>query len=388
MSGGIKTWTDENTGRAVRQLTAFTGRTGLGYFRRARHLRDGRMIGRAQSAPPVDFLIDPESGDVQPLAFNLGQYLRFRPDDGRYYFLDAPGRIIKAVDLPDGKPEEIGRIPDDLPGWPDTITCDGRRVIVADLVDPHAAAMAPHVRDPAAFWRYIARPRHGTLRSYDLATGERRTLLETQGKCPFHCDASPRDPTLVRFALDHWEGHNQRAWATRADGSTEPWPIRPQERGELVTHEYWWADGTHIGFTFQDRRNDPSSETLPWCEYGLAPTRLGMADAEGRQVYLSDPVNHYHTHLYCSRDGRLISGSGTDGHSFVHAAAFDRESPHIDLIPLATVHTPYIPFRGQGVNCDFSADGRWLLYSDTIDGTLHLCAVDVELGLPQARNTP
>ncbi len=375
----VRTWIDENTGRTVRQLTAFEGRTGLEYFRHERHLRDGRMIARTAAGERQPLLVDPDSGDVQPLGFNLGHYLRFRPADGRYFFVGMPGRAIMAVSLPDGTPEEVGRIPDDLTGWPDTITCDGRYVIVADLTDAPPADANPASGEAADFWRYMARPRHGALRSYDLTTGERRTLVETQGKCPFHCDASPSDPTLVRFALDHWEGHNQRAWATRADGSTEPWPIRPQERGELVTHEYWWADGAHIGFTFQDRRNDPSSETLPWCEYGLAPTRLGMADTDGRQVYLSDPVNHYHTHLYCSRDGRLISGSGTDGHSFVHAAAFDPRSTRIDLIPLATVHTPYVPFRGQGVNCDFSADGRWLLYSDLIGSHHQLCAVGVDL---------
>jgi hypothetical protein len=58
--------------------------------------------------------------------------------------------------------------------------------------------------------------------------------------------------------------------------------------------------------------------------------------------------------FYCSLDGKLISGSGTDGHSFVYAAPFDWHSPRVDFIPLATIHPPYVPFHGQGVNCGFS----------------------------------
>lgn len=34
---------------------------------------------------------------------------------------------------------------------------------------------------------------------------------------------------------------------------------------------------------------------------------------------------------------------------------------------------------GHGLNADFTADGRWLLFQDTLDGILHLCAVRVEV---------
>ena len=51
------------------------------------------------------------------------------------------------------------------------------------------------------------------------------------------------------------------------------------------------------------------------------------------------------------------------------------------MIPLATIHTAYVPFRGQGVDCNFSADGRWLIYADKLDpeGPHQLFAVEVDL---------
>lgn len=374
----LKTWIDENTGREVRQLTDFPGGCSLDYFRFRKHLPDGRMLAHAEHAAGNLVLVEPDSGDVQPVPLFSRGYLGMCQAGGRYWCL-GPDRQILQTNLPEGHPQVIGRLPDDVRASPNTITCDCRTLILS-FSDARVAEMdLPRTKDAAAFWRYIRRPRTGALYAYDLETGSLCTLLETVGMAPFHADASPKDPTLVRYSLDHWEGYNQRVFATRVDGSTKPWPIRPQASGELVTHEFWWADGEHIGYAFQDRRLDPSCETLPWCEYGLASTQLGIADSAGRQVYLSDPLNHYHTHLYCSLDGTLVSGSGTDGHSFVHAAAFDWKSTRVDLVPLATIHTPYVPFRGQGVNCDFSGDGKWLLFSDTVAGQRQLCAVAVDL---------
>ena len=374
----LRTWTDETTGREIRLLTDFPSGASLPYFRYPKHLPDGRMLLHGHHAAGHWYVVDPESGALEPLPIEGYRFLRLCPETGLCWQLGQERQILR-MQLPSCAAEEIGRIPADLPGHPETISCDGRFVALRFSNHDVEELNLPRTRDAAALWRYLRRPRRGSIGAYDLATGEHRILVEFENVAPAHLDASPRDPTLLRYAEDHWDGHGQRAWAVRLDGSSKPWPIRPQAWCEVITHEFWWSDGEHIGFTYQDRRGDPTIEDLPWCEYSPRPTRLGIADTAGRQRYLSDPVNHYHTHLYCSRNGRLVSGSGTDGHSFVYAARFDWNSPRVDYVPLATIHTPYIPFRGQGVNCDFSADGKWLLYSDTVDGKHQLCAVAVDL---------
>ncbi|MCC7193243.1 MAG: hypothetical protein IT444_10725 [Phycisphaeraceae bacterium] len=372
----VRTWTDEKTGRSVRQLTAGADHAGLGYFRLPRHLPGGWMIAYIPSAA----LIHPDTNEQHPLNQLHGNYLKLRVSDGVLFTLDPRTRELFSTKLPDGACECIGQVPPEVPGAVHDITCDGRNVILLDLHQyQNASYPLPNTKDPAVFWNYFKRPRHGRMLAYSLDNGKTTELYKADDHCPFHVDTSPIDPTLVRFAIDRFEAYDQRIWSVRTDGS-ELRKIRPQSSGELVTHEFWWSGGKHIGFTYQDRRNDPTARDLPWAEYSNSQTRLGIADLTGRQVYLSDPVNHYHTHLYCSFNGQLVSGSGTEHGSFVYAARFDWKNPQINYVPLATIHTPYTPFAGQHVNCDFSADGRWLLYSDTVqDGTIQLCAVGVDL---------
>ena len=146
----------------------------------------------------------------------------------------------------------------------------------------------------------------------------------------------------------------------------------------LLTLRVRSADPSYIGFTYQDRRGDSTVYELPWCEYAPVTTHLGIAGLDGEQVYLSDPLNSYHSHLYVSRRGDMVCGEGTDGNSFVFAAPFSWQSTKIDFTALATIHTEYHPMSGQGVHCDFSADNKWLLYNDTIDGKTQVCRVAVD----------
>ncbi|MCX5662954.1 MAG: hypothetical protein NTW19_24990 [Planctomycetota bacterium] len=369
-----RVWSDAVTGRRVRQISPAGKGGSLGYFRNPRHLPDGTMLA---SIDKKLGLLEPESGDFRPITGMRGNRLKLL-NDGTLLTHDGETHEFFATPLPGGTSRSLGKLLEGEKAQVIDITCDGRTVLMTECHDPHAGELAPTRKDPDLFWRYVSRPRHGEIVAFDLQTRERRTLLRAEDCCPFHLDSNPLDAGLLRFAYDKWEGHNQRVWSIRTDGSDLK-PIRPQAHGELVTHEFWWPDGKHVGFTYQDRREDTQHHELPWCEYAPAKTRLGVADLSGKQVYLSDPVNHYHTHLYVSRDATLLSGSGTDGHSMVHAAKFSLKDPRVDYVPLATVHTPYVPFRGQWVNCDFDAQGRWLFYTDTIDGKLELCAVDVEL---------
>jgi len=64
--------------------------------------------------------------------------------------------------------------------------------------------------------------------------------------------------------------------------------------------------------------------------------------------------------------------------SFACAAPFSLRETHIPLMDLATIHTPYVPGAAQGVETGFSADNRWLIYNDTVDGVKQVCVVCVE----------
>lgn len=390
----VSTFIDEQTGREIRQLTNMPDGAHLGYFRMYRQLPDGRMLARAKHDHGNAILIAPESGDLELRPHAYGS-LKMRESDGRIWFLtDQDGQTRRGwrktkpegmrlchMDLPDGESVVDAVIPNDLPGSIADITIDGRYLIIDERHDENRGELKRVTgMDVAAMTHYFQRPRRGAIWVYDTVTEQTECIVETHDIAPFHHDTSPLDPMLLRYALDMPETQGQRVWTIRVDG-TDQRPIRPQVGGELVTHEFWWADANYIGYTYQDRREDPTVADHHWAEYAQAHTRLGIADLSGEEVYLSDPLNSYHSHLYRSPDGTLVSGEGTDGHSFVYAAAFDMNTTKVDMVPLATIHPEYVPFRGQGVDCNFSSDGRWLIYADQLDAESprQLFAVAVDL---------
>jgi len=375
----VRSFKDEKTGREIRQLTDFEHGASLGYFRMFRQLPDGRMLAWARHEDGHGIVLDPETGDIELLPQSF-YALKFREKDGRAWFLRGgndpskrkgprrgTGRQLWQIDLPNGQPEFVNDIPDELQGDIEDVTNDGRHIISCHNEQDLTGYPIPTTKDVECINHYFSRPRHGAIWVCNLETGAITKIHETQGMCPSHLDTSPADPTLLRLCHDMPETRGQRVWTIRIDGS-QLTPIRPQVRGEMVTHEFWWSDPNFIGYTYQDRRNDPTVNTHHWGEYSLADTRLGIADLTGKEIYLSDPIDSYHSHLYRSQDGKLISGEGTESNSFVCAAAFSMKSTRLEMVHLAAIHTTYVPFRGQGVDCNFSADGKWLIYADKLYG--------------------
>ncbi|MCC6446687.1 MAG: hypothetical protein IT210_24960 [Armatimonadetes bacterium] len=372
----MREWSDEQTGRKVRQLTDLPNGTRVSYFRMPRNLPGGLTLAWGRHDTGNLLALEPETGEVMRLPLTVNHWLKLRETDGRLWC--ASGRRIWAVDLPGGVPEPVGDVPEEIPGDLADITCDGRTVILSEKIQDLDAYPVPTTRDLQSFWHYFSRPRTGRIWACDLLSGQAALLNESHEVCFDHQDTSPTDPGLLKFCEDMLDALGQRIWSVRVDGSALK-KIRPQERFEFVTHEFWWPDGEHIGYTYQDRRGDDTLCTLPWGEYSPMPTRLGIARLDGTECYLSDPLSHYHSHLYVSPDGRWVCGEGTDGHSFAYAAPFSRDSARIGLVPLATIHTPYIPFRGQNVETGFTPDSRWLLYNDTVEGRMQVCAVRVDV---------
>lgn len=373
----MKTWIDENTGRRIRQLTDFPDGASLPYFRCPRNLPDGRVVISGKHAAGHQFALDVATGDLQPIVHPRGHLLRWREDDGMAWYYDAETREVLRRGLLEDNPRVIGRLDPEVPGHVDDITCDGRTLLGA-VTDSEEVECGLTGNDYRTLWRFIYRKRRGILWTYDLLENRYTVVWEMADYTPVHIDASPVDPGLFKFAQDGVSIYEQRAFAARVDG-TALRPIRPQASGEWVHHEFWWPGAQFIGYKYLDRRNDPTTHLLPWGEYAPVPLHLGIADLSGREVYCSDPLNHYQSHLNVSPDGRIITGEGTHDHSFVSAAAFEMASTKVDFQALATIHTPYVPAAGQVVECGVTLDGRWVPYNDQIDGRRQVCAVELAL---------
>lgn len=373
----MREWKDEKTGRLVRQLTDHPGGVVIHKFKKPKLLPDGWVMAHAGKPDPGILLLHPESGGVKRVSIQASRTLRLRESDGRLWYVSPDSKTIWSVQLPDGKPECVGKnpAPPESAWW--DVSCDGRTMVFARNEDDQSNYPLPIEGDHKQFWHYFSRPRRGSIWACDLATGKLTKVVETEGVCPIHIEPSRADPTLVRFCHDGYEAHCQRIWTVRTDGS-ELRKIRPQERGEDVVHEFWWPDGKAIGYKYMDRRKDETLHERPWCELSPMPLRLGIADLEGREFYLSDPLNCYHSHVYVSQDTKWLCGEGTIDPNFVYAARFSTRETKVDFAPMATIHTPCRLYVANHVNAAFSLDSRWLLYNDTVDGKLQVCAVRVE----------
>lgn len=370
---------DEHTGRTIRQLTNEPHGARLDYFRLPRFLPNGQVMAFDVGDDRSILFVDPETGHVDRRRLPIVRRLKLRESDGRLWYVGEPDRTIWMVDLPSGEPQLIAEVPEDVPGHFIDITCDGRTLILGQTKEDVPNNPKMHLgTDAEALWAYLERPRSAWLWSYDLQTGRLLTLDESHEYGFGHHDTSPTDPVLVKYSLDAHDALYQRIWLARVDGS-EVRKIRPQEKYEFVTHEFWWPDGKYIGYTYQDRRNDSTLRRIPWAEYAPVPTHFGVARLDGEECYLSDPLNHYHSHLFISRDSNWAIGDGTDGHSFVYIAPFSFDNTKVDFVPLATIHTPYVPFAGQAVDACVTPDSRWVLYNDTVDGKKQVCAVALDL---------
>ena len=318
-----------------------------------------------------------ESGEIRTTSIEMRNYLFLRESDGRLFYRD--GREIWMIDLPDGRPEQICVVPDEVPGIPSVITCDGRYVIMDDTVDPDVRIRLAEISDDSeTYWALMDRERSTTLYAYDLVDKTSRSVWHSDELRAHHLDPSPTDPTLFKFAPDGPAMYEQRIMAARVAGG-RPWKVYAQERGEMTVHEFWWPDGSQIAYKYQDRRDDPTVRAIPYAEYANVPTLFCIADSNGNEIYRSDPINFWHTHICVSPDCKLLGGEGTHDHMYVHAALFDQRCTTIDFVPLATVHSEYHSFSAAAVNAFFLADSRTLVYSDTIDGKQQVCAVEADI---------
>lgn len=384
------THTDENTGRTIRQLTCAPNGAQVGYFRLQRRLPDGRLVIDAKHETGSLMALDPGSGDLQPIAHPPLGLMRLHEADGLAWFWDATKRELWEQVLPEGEARLVAAgsrsydADDDAPpGDVHDITCDGRTFIGVTAECEPSDINDIFSGDFRRFWRWVYRKRSATLWAQDVASGARTELVQLPEYNVQHIDTSPTDPGLFKYAQDGAAVFDQRAHAVRTDGSEWRF-IRPQAPGEWVHHEFWWpattpsSHGELIGYKYMDRRGDPSIHEHPWGEYAPRPLQLGIANLAGNEVYLSDPLAHYHSHLNVSPDARIVTGEGTHDYSFACAAPFDMSRTRLDLQPLATIHTPYVPASAQGVECCVSSDGRWLLFNDTIEGVKQVCAVELD----------
>ena len=81
----------------------------------------------------------------------------------------------------------------------------------------------------------------------EVATGEMEVIHEDR-RYMGHVNTSPTLPEILTYCHEGpWNWIDQRIWGLNIQ-TGETWKVRPQEGDYSIGHEYWFADGIHIGY--------------------------------------------------------------------------------------------------------------------------------------------
>lgn len=156
-----------------------------------------------------------------------------------YFFYQS---AIYAIDLEQKKLRKLYTLEPDWKVHMTNVSADGEKLYYATFLPPVKD------RELTLHETFRLRPQ-SHIREIDLTNGKTRIVADGKGEQWIaHCNTSPTQPHLLSFCHEGpWNEIDHRIWMLNVE-SGECWPIRPTTDGEVVGHEYWYADGERIGY--------------------------------------------------------------------------------------------------------------------------------------------
>lgn len=245
-----KTYVDSTSGVKVTQLTDYKGNSHHFYFTNSGWYDNGRklLFSSTRNNRTNLFGVDIKTGEIEQLTD-----LEPPPSSRELYFMLAsknPAREevyfwydleLMAVDLKSRKTRTLyTREPDWL--WAMTnCSADGKYVYFG-------ICKGVWLKRKNMSWteKWLSKPPSKIIR-VPVDGGPAQVVFKEDCWIE-HVNTSPTQPNILTFChegpadkVDH------RIWGLNAD-TGKVWKIRPTAKGESVTHEYWHADGIHIGY--------------------------------------------------------------------------------------------------------------------------------------------
>jgi len=320
-----ETYEDPASGATVRRLTNYPGTDNRHlYFTEDGWYDDGRRLlvrGRREGTGDL-YSVDLETGLITQLTDLPGDVedVTCHPESATAYFW-FEGRIT-GLDLDSldvwtvyETPEEYSDYGGSMPG----VTADGETVcfsLVEDAV-PKPTFSGNRAEGDAdgdgedgedgtedgdvdrEDWideMFEARPRSRVMAIPADGDGEAETLVDVE-RWLGHVNTSPERPDLLTYCEEGtWERVDNRIWVLNRE-TGETWRVRPTDEDEAVGHEYWLADGEHVGYHgWRGSRDDPD----PF---------FGVARYDGTDRREGTAPDIY-THFHCNAPDMVV-GDGT-----------------------------------------------------------------------------
>jgi oligogalacturonide lyase len=355
---------DPVSGVRVKQLTNYKGHshhlyfTNPGWWDRGRRL----LFGSDRENRTNLFSIHLATGeitqltDLEPLAPPdrvAFQHACVNPSRAEAYFWY--GREIVALDLRSLDTRTIFSRPRGFRGSMLNCTADARYVCTSYFEDLGKRFRIAYNQGYIGFPEtYEAHPLSRIIRVETDGTGGE--IVREEKTWIGHVNTSPTQPQLLTFCHEGpWHLVDNRIWGMDVQ-TGRAWPIRARQGNEVVGHEYWHADGLHLGYhgSWPDGRRF----------FGM----VRYDDTGRREVDFPHETGHIH-----SNDFSMIVGDGGqvvrlwrwDGQRFdgPRALCEHRSSSHIQ-----EVH----------VHPRFTSDGKQVLFTSDRTGYGNVYLADIE----------
>jgi oligogalacturonide lyase len=249
-------------------------------------------------------------------------------------------------------------------------TADGKYIMSKlqyDIPEDKAAVSFAYSRFREYFY---AKPLTQIIR-IEVATGKMDIIHEE--RCyTSHINTSPKLPDIMTFCHEGpWTLVEQRIWGLNIQ-TGEKWKIRPQDDGMYaVGHEYWFADGEHLGY-----------HGMPRDERGVSAPIFGRIKWDNTDAF--EEHFPFHSTHFCSLDEQLVAGDGTPGavfssqgkaHPFIQLFRWDGEQyvgPHVLAYHRSTFNDQHAHPHPR-----FTPDGKYIQYTSDLTGYSNIYMVEV-----------
>jgi oligogalacturonide lyase len=180
-----------------------------------------------------------------------------------------------------------------------------------------------------------------------------------------HVNTSPTQPHLLTFCHEGpWHEVDNRIWGLDMN-TGEAWQIRPRTHpGERVGHEYWYADGIHLGY--HGAAADGNSKFFG---------RIRYDDTEKLEVSFPHETGHIH-----SNDLNLVVG---DAGKVVRVWQWN--GTNFDGPRVLCEHRSSMHIQKVHVHPRFNAAGTHVLFTSDVSGygNLYLVEMPAFAALPE-----
>ena len=244
------TYTDRDTGAQITRLTSYRSNSNHLYFTNNSFYDNGKRIVFASERNNAHNLysLELETGEIEqltdfPAPPNLGRY------ELHMSFVDPKlancvfyiGRELKNINLKTGEISTIYRVPDGFSNHIVSIDASGKYAYTSVYENSPEKRKGNTLTD-----FYLSHPL-SKIEKISIDGSGHKTVFE-ENNFIAHVNASPTESSKLTFCHEgKWDVVDHRLWSLDLD-TGKVGKLHDCEKGECIGHEYWFANGTRVGY--------------------------------------------------------------------------------------------------------------------------------------------